>query len=249
LGNELYNAGMSLPDEYREEMEEFFNNSQGTSVWKLQEFAKFAPRQALARFLIRAEMFKKVLDIQGSIVECGVFGGGGLMTWAQLSAIYEPLNYQRQIIGFDTFEGFPVLSPEDEGADLDCKKIGGLAMDSYAEIKESVRLYDMNRFLNHIPKVQLVKGDILKTVPMYLKKNSHTIISLLYLDVDVYKPTKTALRYFVPRMPKGAIIAFDQLNIPGWPGETKAALKKLNIRDLKIQRFNYDTKISYAVLE
>lgn len=249
MNNELYNSGMSLSDEYRQEMERYFANSAGTFVWKLQEFAKFVPRQGLARFLIRAEMFRKVLDIQGSIIECGVFGGGGLMTWAELSAIYEPLNYQRQIIGFDTFAGFPALSEEDGKADLSVKKIGGLAMNSYDDILESVRLYDMNRFLNHLPKVQLIKGDMMETVPQYLQDNPHTIVSLMYLDVDVYEPTKVALKYFVPRMPKGAVIAFDQLNIKGWQGETLAVLESMGIRNIRIQRFSYDTKISYAVLE
>jgi hypothetical protein len=88
-----------------------------------------------------------------------------------------------------------------------------------------------------------------ETVPKYLKQNPETIVSLMYLDVDVFEPTKIALEYFVPRMPKGAIIAFDELNDRGWPGETLAVLETIGIRNLRIQRFYYDTKISYAVLE
>lgn len=47
------------------------------------------------------------LNIKGSIIECGVHQAGGVFTWAKLSSIYEPYNYHRKIIGFDTFKGFP----------------------------------------------------------------------------------------------------------------------------------------------
>ena len=82
-----------------------------------------------------------------------------------------------------------------------------------------------------------------------MHRNPHTIVSLLYLDFDVYEPTRIALENFIPRMPKGAIIAFDELNAPNWPGETLAVLETVGIRNLRIERFQFDTLISYAVLE
>jgi hypothetical protein len=244
-----YDLVRKLPLVYREQIEGHFVNSPGTFVWKLQNFPKYVPRQALTRFLVKSEIFKQVLNIQGSVVECGVLAGEGLMTWAQLSAIFEHLNYQRKIIGFDTFAGFAELSPEDNTGESPVAYQGGLALDSYNDIMEAIRLYDMNRFLGEVPKVALVKGDIQETVPAYLEHHPETIISLLFLDVDVYAPTKTALEHFVPRMPRGAIIAFDELNDRGWPGETIALLDTIGVQDLRIQRFTYDTKISYAVLE
>jgi hypothetical protein len=36
-------------------------------------------------------------------------------------------------------------------------------------------------------------------------------VSLLYLDFDIYEPTAVALEHFLPRMPKGSIVAFDEL--------------------------------------
>jgi len=53
----------------------------------VEDFTKYVPRQILARFLVRNELFKMVLNIKGSIIECGIFRGGGLMAWAQLSSI------------------------------------------------------------------------------------------------------------------------------------------------------------------
>ena len=44
----------------------------------------------LQKILARYELFKLALPVKGSIVECGVFRGFGLMTWAHLSAVLEP---------------------------------------------------------------------------------------------------------------------------------------------------------------
>jgi hypothetical protein len=235
--------------DFRINLEKYFNNSVGSTVEKLHNFSKYVPRQKLAKFISRYELFKKVLAVQGSIVECGVYLGGGLMTFAQLSAILEPVNYQRKIIGFDTFSGFAGLSGNDGKKTSEHSKKGGLAVDAYEDLQKCIELYDSNRFVSHIPKVSLIKGDIKKTVPEYIKNNPHTIISLLYLDADVFEPTKVALENFLPRMPKGAIIAFDELNADTWPGETLAVLETIGIKNIHIQRFPNDSMLSFVVLE
>lgn len=235
--------------QFLEKLEDYFTTSQGTNVEKLANFAKYIPRQNLTYFLAKYEVFKKILDIQGSIVECGVFLGGGLMTFAQLSAIFEPVNHQRKIIGFDTFTGFTKITKEDKKSTSVFAKKGGLASNAFEDIKKAIELYDMNRFLNHIPKVELIKGDATVKIPRYLKDNPHTVVSLLYLDMDVYKPTKVALENFVPRIPKGGIIVFDELNAKEWTGETKALLDTIGIRNLKLERFSFNTYMSYAVLD
>jgi len=234
---------------FRRSLEDYFSESIGSNVEKLQNFCKYVPRQELTRFVSRYEIFKKVLDVQGSIVECGVLFGGSLMTWAQLSAILEPVNHQRKIIGFDTFKGFTDLSKEDAKSKSDFSKKGKLAVDSYADIKRCIELYDLNRNLSHIEKVMMVKGDINVSVPQYIKEHPYLVVSLLYLDVDIFKPTATALKHFLPRMPKGGIIIFDQLNADNWPGETLAVMQEVGLNNLSIRRFPFDTHLSYAVIE
>lgn len=68
--------------------------------------------------------------------------------------------------------------------------------------EEEVKLYGLNRLLNHIPKIELVKVDLCMTAEEYIKVNPHFVVSLLYLDVDLYEPTKKALEIFMPRIPK-----------------------------------------------
>jgi hypothetical protein len=246
----VYDYASYLPDTYRDALETYFNESSGTNAWKLQNFTKYVPRQSITRFLVRYEIFKKILNIQGSIVEIGVLDGASLMSWAQFSAIFEHLNYQRRIIGFDVFGAFPTIGDEDlTGESIKMYQEGKMSLDSYGDIKKAIEVYDMNRFISSIPKVFLVKGDVKETAPEFIEKNPETIVSLLYLDVNLYEPTKTALDLFLPRMPKGSVIVFDELNDRGLPGETIALLNSIDIKKLKIERFTFDTKISYAVID
>ena len=241
-------------------------------------FLLYVPRQNLTTFIRKYEIFKRVLNIHGSMVECGVLFAGGLMTFAQLSGIFEPTNHQRRITGLDTFSGhrtlamrgspalwaggeshpcrgiikgdgvplYPMpgggattrnagdaprfarggsLAAEDAASESKEAHTGGLAIDAFEEIKRCTQIYDMNRFVGHIPRVEVIRGDAAETIPQYMKNNPDLIITLLYLDLDVYTPTKVALEHFLPRMPKGGIIAFDELNLKDWPGETVAVLR------------------------
>ena len=99
----------------------YFQASVGDTLDKLKNFPKYVPRQNMALFLAKNEIFKEILNVHGNIVECGVFVGGGLMTWAQLSAIYEPYNHLRRVIGFDSFEGFPGMSERDASGLSGCR--------------------------------------------------------------------------------------------------------------------------------
>ena len=96
-----------------DEIEKIFNASTDSVQTKLENFPKYVRRQHLTRFLAHYEVFKRILNVKGSIVECGVNRGYGLMAWAKLSALLEPTNLTRRIYGFDTFSGFPSVSDKD----------------------------------------------------------------------------------------------------------------------------------------
>ena len=215
---------------------------------RLENFPKYVRRQYLKRFLAMYEIMKLVLPVKGSIVECGVYRGFGLMSWAKLSAILEPENLTRRIYGFDTFEGFPAVSEEDASRQETAAK-GGLCSDSYEELSKLITEYDADRFLGHLPKVELVRGDIAETVPAFVAAHPHLVVSLLFLDCDLFEPTKVALEHLMTRMPKGAVLAFDELDNPRWPGETLAAIEAVGLRQLRLRRIQWDPYIAYAVLE
>lgn len=215
---------------------------------KLQHFVKYARRQDLTRLLARYELFKLVLPVKGSVIECGVYRGFGLMAWANFSAILEPANLTRRIYGFDTFEGFPQTSGKD-ASPVRPPSPGELKADAHTELTELIHVFDQNRFLGHVGKVELIQGDATTTVPAFLEQHPHLVVSLLFLDFDLYDPTKAAIEHFLPRMPAGSVLAFDELDNPLWPGETLALIDTVGFRKLHLRRFEFDPYIAYAVID
>jgi hypothetical protein len=217
---------------------------------RLQSFPRHIRRQDIARFLARYELFKLMLPANGSIVECGVFAGGGLFSWFHFSAILEPYNHLRRIIGFDTFEGFPSVHEKDTERGTSEHLYEG-ALDTHEGIVEELRelatVHDQNRPIGHIPKVEIMPGDAIKTIPQYIEENPHLLVSLLYLDFDIYEPTKVALEHLYPRVVKGGLVVFDELNYQEFPGETVALLEYFDLQHVELRRFPFDPPMSYFV--
>ena len=115
------------------------------------------------------------------------------------------------------------------------------------EIEGFVTLHDQNRPLGHIPKVELVAGDACETIPKFVETHGHLLISLLYLDFDLHAPTKAALEHLLPRVFKGGVVAFDELNCADFPGETRALLETLSLKDAELRRMPMDPYISYFI--
>ncbi len=221
------------------------------SAWpaydRIANFPVFASRQKMTRLLEAYELYKLAQNVPGCFLECGVAAGGFLMALAHFCAIFEGYHYTRRIIGFDTFEGFPSISKQDMSSGAKHMKPGGLKFESYDILKEAIALYDGNRTLGHIPKVELVKGDISKTLPTYLKKDPSVIVGLLHLDVDLYKPTKDTLNLLKDRIPKGGVIVFDEPNHKDYPGETIAIMETLGIGNIALRRLPFSPMAAYAI--
>lgn len=233
---------------YYDELTRFFEADPVAPLTKLFSFAVYTPRQVLTDFLARYELFKRVLGVQGSIFEFGTFHGNGTFSFAHFSSILEPNNINRRIVTFDTFEGFPDVDAVDRSGNTEIVKEGGLRGSSHERLTRAVELFDRNRFIGHVPKISLVKGDILNTLDEYLAVNPHTVAALVYLDVDLYKPTKHIIERMLPRMPKGSILAFDELGVDSFPGETQAAIETVGLGNLRVQRDVFSSRISFAVV-
>jgi hypothetical protein len=207
------------------------------------DFALHTPINSIQRFLARYELMKMVQDIPGSIIELGVCSGNGLMSLIHCHNVLQPTYRYREFYGFDTFEGFPSVH-ENDIKDVVWQK-GDFCNESYDRL---TNIIDIHNSYYYLPtNVQLIKGDVTKTVPDFLKANRHVIVSLLYLDMDIYEPTKVALKEFLPRMAKGSIIAFDELNWKSFPGETIAVLEELGTK-YKFKNV-LNSQINYCVIE
>ena len=246
MNNKKNSIGDNVSKEHKKFLEENrnFYLKHCSHVDAAENFPLFLKREQLIYYLSKYELYLKTLEVKGSIVECGSYKGSSLLLFAKLTSIFEPYNIHKKVLSFDTFSGFPTVNKKDNLKYKKTKK-KHLNDTSLTLIKDSIKLFDLNRFNSHINKIELIQGDAIKTIPKYLKENKHTLVSLLYLDFDLYEPTKVALENFLPRIPKGGLVVFDELNEKRWYGETVAMLEKLNLNKFELKQMPHEPNISY----
>ena len=193
----------------------------------------------IARLLAHYELFKMVSNVPGVIVECGVFKGASLARFAMFRELFEN-THSKKIIAFDSFGKFPKtkFSEDENELKLFLKEAG----------EESISKEQMLKVLKQkgIKKnVELVKGDITKTVPKYVKSHPELRISFLNLDTDVYEPAVTILEYLYPRIVKGGVLILDDYGI--FPGETKAVEEYFKDKKVEIKKFPFTTPPCYII--
>jgi len=202
----------------------------------------FASRILTTSMLSRIDLFRMIPDIPGAIVECGVYKGNSLMLYLQLSILLEPYAINRTIYGFDTFEGFRSIDPEADPKDIDQTMFS----DTDASILErSIKLNDLVRPVSRIPRCEIIKGDIVKTVPEFVKNKPELSVAMLILDTDLYQPSKVALESFLPLMPQGGIVVLDEVCYRNFAGETKAVKEVLGLNNIKLKRLPFDACVGY----
>jgi hypothetical protein len=162
--------------------------------------------------------------IPGALVECGVAAG------AQIAAMQERnLSFPnpRWIYGFDSFEGIPLASVEDDqqpgipGPKPDIRytdkrellKSSGITVHS----KEQVLLNMKQWFQPHNwQNIILVKGWFQDTLRPYKTVFQQLGgIALLRLDGDLYESTKVSLEELFPHLNVGGVLIIDDWELTG----------------------------------
>lgn len=205
----------------------------------------FNTRVGVQSLVTRYELYKLVLDVPGDIIECGVYQGNSFTWLANLSVILEPFAINRRIIGFDTFEGFSSIDSSADPADVSSDNF---ADTSYEIISRSLENLDTVRPVNKVNRFELVKGDIVTSLPKYVDEHPWMTCAMLILDTDLYRPTLTALSTVLPIMPKGAVVVFDEYNYQNFPGETQAVRELLDLNKLQVKKFSYESCTAYAII-
>jgi hypothetical protein len=213
----------------------------------LDNLGLYLTRQTLSRLLLMQKLYEMVVPVHGVIMEFGVRWGQNLALFSALRGIHEPFNYNRRIIGFDTFEGFPSVDEKDGGA----VQAGnyGVVSGWKAELESILEFHEQNAPIPHKRKFELVQGDANQTVPAFLQRQPETIVALAYFDFDLYRPTRTCLEAIMPHVTKGTVIAFDELNCPELPGETLAVREVLGLSRYAIRRDPSNPLVSYIVID
>jgi hypothetical protein len=207
----------------------------------------FIERPVLSRILYMDLLYRQIVDVHGVIMEFGVRWGQNMALFSNLRGIYEPFNYNRKIVGFDTFSGFPSVDPKD-GSKLAAGDYS-VAPDYAQHLDALLSIHEEASPIPHKKKHELVVGDATQTFPAYLERHPETIVALAYFDFDIYEPTKVCLERVMPHLVKGSILAFDELNAPDFPGETLAVMETLGLRNYHFKRTPLNPLCAYVVIE
>jgi hypothetical protein len=215
----------------------------------LDNLLLFERPQHIARLLALAEVYSHILDIHGIVCEFGVRWGRNLTLFTALRAVYEPFNFYRKIVGFDTFAGYPTVSPQDGTAEI--VRPGAFdVVPGYESFLESLlAIQESESPLSHIRRFELRKGDAPDEVKSYLVEHPETMIALAYFDLDLYQPTRACLEAILPFLSRGSVLAFDELIHPEFPGETVAFREILGDRRYCLRRTRLHPSPSFVVIE
>lgn len=215
----------------------------------LSNLGLFIKRQDLSRILFLNELYQKIVNVHGVVLEFGVRWGQSLALYESFRGIYEPYNYTRKIIGFDTFSGFPSVHEKDGASEA--VAVGGYSVtDRYELFLEKILdCHELESPIPHIRKYELRKGDAVVEIDKYFVDNPETIVAFAYFDFDIYEPTKHCLKAIQGRLTKGSVIGFDELNLHAFPGETLALIETLGLDRYRIVRSPYSSVQSYIVVE
>jgi len=198
------------------------------------------PRR-LAKLLVHYELFKRAMDMPGDIVECGVFKGTSFSRFVKFRNIFESSRSKR-VIGFDIFGKFP--PDETLKEDVVFRK---RFIDEAGE--KSISRRALMKFLeksNAAENILLIKGDVSKTIPDFLNSDPGLRISLINIDVDLYKPTRDCLHYLYGRVSPGGVLILDDYH--GFPGATKAIDEFFSDKPhIKIEKYPWTSSPYYVV--
>lgn len=134
-------------------------------------------------------------SIEGDIAECGAYDGNN----AFVSLLLYPEMGNKTYHVFDSFVGFPQLSPYDPPAraadfrDVDFRRV---------EDK-----------LSNFPNVRIHKGFFRDTLDEVASRR----FSLVYVDCDIYESARECCEFFYERMNPGGIMLFHDYWVPAAP--------------------------------
>lgn len=219
------------------------------SSWNMHETIMFADRISLSRILYYDRLYRTLVGVPGVICEFGVQYGATMSLLLNLRGLYEPHNFLRKVIGFDTFEGFPDHLTEEERNNGWTEGDFSVPENYVETLTEHLDNQESFSPISHKRKFELVKGDVTKTFDSWLEENPGTLIGMAILDFDIYEPTKFVLERLLPRMPKGGIIVFDEMNHPLFGGEAVAVQEVLGFANLRLRMDPTSPQQAWCMIE
>ena len=176
-------------------------------------------------FVLNLEyIFKK--EIPGDFAELGVYKGGTAVIFSEYAA-----QQNRMLYLFDTFSGFS----QDDLTGMD----GGMQ-----KAFTDTDLASVKQLVGHEDRCVYFPGYFPDTLTAELDDSRFAFISL---DCDLYKPTKSGLEFFYPRLSAGGMIFLHDYSSGYWPGCTQAIDEFVDANKLHLVLF--PDKSGSAVLQ
>lgn len=186
--------------------------SLGFDIKKRKKFPFHMDVVWLRKLLYFKQIFDGISSFEGDIVECGVGRG---KTFFFLAFLMSEERGKRKLWGFDSFEGFPEPTVEDDS--FRNPKKGELRFVTPEDVLNVLRAGSINEdFIKN--NVKIVKGFFDET----LKSYQGNPIALLHIDADIHQSYKCALEQLFPKVIKGGVILFDEYDNLKFPGAKKA---------------------------
>src|SRR5947209_2299817 len=203
----------------------------------------------VAKILYLDELYANILQLPGVVMEFGCWWGANLALFSSLRAVHEPYNYARRVVGFDTFAGYASVTEKDGTSEYVTEGAYSVTADYLPHLRAVLDCHEAENPMAQIQKYELVPGDVTQTVPDYFRRHPECVVALAYLDMQLYEPTKAALRGILPHLVKGSLVAIDELNCPDFPGETEAVREVLGFRRHRFLRSQFLPDRTYVVIE
>lgn len=186
-----------------------------------------------SNFIDNLILVKRFFNINGVVVECGVWKGGMI---ASISEYVKP----KKAFLFDSFEGLP-----------DAKFIDGNEAKSWQNNTDGANYFDnctadikyaYEAMEKSGVKYEIHKGWFKET---FEKLEFNEEISILRLDADWYESTMECLDFFYPKVIHGGIIIIDDYY--AWDGCCKAVHQYLSKSNSASRIFSTNNNTMYIV--
>lgn len=213
---------------------------------KVKDFTMTSSQRIVS--LCNAVDYLEKNNIEGDLVECGVWKGGSIM--AAIDTLLKYNSTKRSIYLYDTFEGMPLPTEHDikkggiSGAGLSAEEIYKNSgpddlvwcYSSLDEVKQNVA-----KMGYPAERVHYIKGKVEDTIPGTIPQK----IALLRLDTDFYESTAHELEHLYPLLVPGGVLVIDDYG--EWEGARKAVDEYITNNKLRILLNRIDSTGRIAV--
>jgi len=239
MPNRVVDARMQIFDSLR--------NSPIPSHELIRNLGLYMLPMELKRYLFFSELYQQIVNVPGIIVEFGCRWGQNLAVLQSLRGILEPFHHRRMIVGFDTFDGFPEIAPQDGTATAVAAGAYNVTPGYEHYLEHLMALRETQSPLEDVRKFKIIKGRAEEEFAAWLEEHPETIVAMAYFDMDLYQPTADCLKLLKGRLTQGSIVGFDELNHAAFPGETTAVQEVLGLGSIALRRSPWSADECYYI--